>query len=108
MHSRVLLALVVFTMGSFVTLSFIFNRMPHHGAFAGYDQLAKYVRRIPSRRLSPRTPKLVPSQAWYSLARRSGMPWYDERSLDLEAAAAIRLMFGKNEICHVLYGEDNF
>jgi hypothetical protein len=62
-----------------MTIKFVYNRMPHHGAHAGYDQVAAYLcQKGRAERLSPLTSPLVPGRVWEWLARRAGMPWYGQ------------------------------
>lgn len=89
-------------------LHLVYNRMPHHGEHAGYDQLARHLAgRIPVERIQPTSNVLPrPLRGW--LTRRSEMVWYDGSSLDLEVSAAARMTTTRDDIFHVLYGEDTY
>src|SRR5207253_4334400 len=80
-----------------------------HGSRSGYSQLARHLaEQLPVETLEPDLPRRIPGRARRWLVEHSGMPWYDEWSLALEASAALRLLRGKNGVTHLLYGEDAF
>lgn|SRR3990172_6594915 len=98
-------------------VNLIYNRMPHHAARSGYDQIARYLAdRVPVERFEGDIPKIIPWRVWEWftersgewIANRSGMDWYDPYSLTLEARVACRLLLSNAEIYHILYGEDTY
>jgi glycosyltransferase involved in cell wall biosynthesis len=90
-------------------VSLLYNRMTHHAAASGYDQIARYLaERVAVERVEPYMPRMIPQGVWTWLADRSGVEWYDRYSAGLEAGAALRLLRARNETCHVLYGEDSY
>lgn len=88
----------------------IYNRMPHHGSYAGYDQVARYLAaKVPVEKIQPYMPRFIPDRTRQWLVRQSGMEWYEDWSLDLETATARQMLgAGKGEVFHIFYGEDNY
>ena len=92
-----------------MSIAFAYTRMPHHGAHAGYDQVARVlIDQGHATRIDAHVPRLLPSRALTWMARRSGMEWYEPSSVGLEIATARRLCSGSGEVCHILYGEDSY
>jgi glycosyltransferase involved in cell wall biosynthesis len=90
-------------------VNLIYNRIPHHAGRSGYDQLARYLaRRVSVETVEGYEPTGLIGRTWAWGARRSGMEWYEEWSVGLEAAAALRLLRRSPEVFHVLYGENSY
>src|ERR1051326_4700377 len=98
-------------------LNVIYNRIPHHASHSGYDQIVRHLAdRVPLNRLNDRFGSMLPDHTWWRLAESSsrwitgwsGMDWYDTYSFSLEATALWKILWGKQQIFHVLYGEDSY
>ena len=98
-------------------VNLVYNRIPHHAGHSGYDQIVRYLQgRLPIRSLEDYMTRYISDYSWWTIAdrssawmaRRAGMDWYDTYSFSLEAAAGLRLLCGKKEIYHILYGENTY
>jgi glycosyltransferase involved in cell wall biosynthesis len=90
-------------------VNLIYNKIPHHAGTSGYDQILRHVEgRVPVDNLPGDIPRLVPMKALQWVADRAAVEWYSPWSIGLEASAAVRLLTGSAEICHVLYGENDY
>ncbi len=85
----------------------IFRRIPHHAAYSGYDQLAKYVEGTPyrpglgyeiARRIPERLIRKVPA---------FNSPWYQRHFLFTELELCGRLLVPHKGLYHYLYAEDS-
>jgi glycosyltransferase involved in cell wall biosynthesis len=99
-----------------MNVTLVFNRIQHHAGHSGYDQLARYLTsRVPVRNLEDYMSDISgyawayiagSSSAWMS--EQADMDWYDTYSFSLEAAAVLKLLWGRQELYHVLYGENTY
>jgi glycosyltransferase involved in cell wall biosynthesis len=98
-------------------VTLVFNRIQHHAGHSGYDQIARYVTgRVPVRNLEDYMTKVISDYAWAYIAgsssrwmaRQADMDWYDTYSFSLEAAAILKLLWGRHELYHILYGENTY
>lgn len=98
-------------------VNLVYNRIPHHAGHSGYDQIVRYLGgRVPVRSLEDYMTRFISDYSWAAIAerssgwvaRRAGMDWYDTYSFSLEAAAILRLLSGRKEIYHILYGENTY
>jgi glycosyltransferase involved in cell wall biosynthesis len=81
----------------------------HHSDHSGYHQLSRYlIEKLPVVELEPRLNRFAPKRLITRVVRHSGLRGYTETSLELEAAAARRLLTKSGEVCHILYGEEGF
>jgi len=87
---------------------YIVNRMSHHAAHSGYDQLTHY---IEGRVLGPnrlhRFFDRLPERVLANL-RRSAGTWYNSQALKQELQNIPDFLFASGRIYHFLYGEDSF
>jgi glycosyltransferase involved in cell wall biosynthesis len=98
-------------------VNLVFNRIQHHAGRSGYDRIARYLgERVPVKSLEDYMTRVISDHAWGYIADRSsgwmaecsGMDWYDTYSFSLEAAAILKLLWGRKEIYHILYGENTY
>jgi glycosyltransferase involved in cell wall biosynthesis len=93
-----------------VNVLLAYYRIPHHGARSGYDQVARHVgKRVRVSEVEVQdVPRFIPAALRTRLVRQARQEWYDEWGLALEVEAARRLLAGREQICHFLYGEDSY
>ena len=81
----------------------------HHSDHSGYHQLSRYLgQKMRVVDLEPRLARLAPKRLITRIVRHGGVRGYNETSLGLETAAALRLLSESGEVCHILYGEEGF
>jgi glycosyltransferase involved in cell wall biosynthesis len=87
----------------------IFDHFGHHAGHSGYDQILRYLRgRISVEQLYGAPGSRVSEWFWERMTNHSGMGWYYRQAASLETAAALRILKGKGEIYHYLYGENSY
>jgi len=90
------------------TTRYIVNRMFHHAAHSGYDQLTHY---IEGRVLGPnrlhRFFDRLPERILANIRRTAGT-WYNSQALKQELQNIPAFFFKSGRIYHFLYGEDSF
>jgi len=90
------------------TTRYIVNRMSHHAAHSGYDQLTHY---IEGRVLGPnrlhRFFDRLPERILANIRRTAGT-WYNSQALKQELQNIPAFFFKSGRIYHFLYGEDSF
>ncbi len=86
------------------------NPPTHHASLSGYSRIGQYLREltVAEELSSGWEPAPMFGRVWDRLIDRSGMDWYNKRSLGLEIAAGKKLLRGSHEIYHILYGEDTY
>lgn len=89
-------------------IQYIVNRMPHHSAHSGYDQLTKHIN---SRTMEPNTLyqmlDRLPERILANIRRTAGT-WYNSQALKQELQNIPAFFFKSGRIYHFLYGEDSF
>ena len=89
-------------------IQYIVNRMPHHSAHSGYDQLTKHIN---SRIVEPNTLyqmlDRLPERILANIRRTAGT-WYNSQALKQELQNIPAFFFKSGRIYHFLYGEDSF
>lgn len=84
-----------------------YARIAHHGAHSGYWQLIRALRRhVPVRWVDGERGSPFPEALGRRLIERSGIDWYDARSLAVELGMARALLTGSSAVCHALYAPD--
>jgi len=90
-------------------VNIIYNKIPHHAGRSGYDQILRHLQqRIDVDNLPGDIPRFVPMWAMEWVASQASMEWYSAWSVALEGAAARRLLSHRGELCHALYGENDY
>jgi glycosyltransferase involved in cell wall biosynthesis len=88
-------------------VSTLYLRHPHHSAFSGYPRFVERLDRfVETRRVRPLR---LPSAPLQRHTERIVYEWFDADRLRIDLTAASRLVTGRNEVVHLLYGEtDHF
>ena len=83
-------------------VSAVFRPYDHHARWSGYP---RFVERLTDAREI--RPLRLPRRGLERLARRNDHPWVGPDQLQTDLAAALRMVAGRGEIVHMLYGESD-
>ena len=89
-------------------IHYIYDRIAHHSAHSGYDQLVMHVNsNIVKRNMIYSLLNILPERILAQLRRTAG-PWYNSMALKKELQMIPHYLFASNRIYHFLYGDDIF
>ena len=88
-------------------VQYVGMHMSHHATLSGYDQLANL---RPGELLESRDdePAGIGLKLLRPMVQRSGNFWYNRNSLRAELRVHKKLMTGRDELVHLLYGENTY
>jgi glycosyltransferase involved in cell wall biosynthesis len=89
-----------------VRVAVIDRCFPHHSSYSGYRQLAR--RQEDVELLAGWRPRRLPAGVADAVVRHTLRPAYTPTSMELELAAARRMLARPRDLYHVLYGEDDY
>ncbi len=91
-----------------MAIYYVYDRIDHHSAHAGYDQLVMYINSMRVKQnVIYSLLNILPERILAQLRRTAG-PWYNSMALKKELQMIPSYLFTSNRIYHYLYGEDSF